>query len=291
MPNQRWWAFETSRTDFGAIQPDRRDLARLLVMDFMLIASNDWFVAPLTIPTGTLCQIDALVVHDVFGGTTLVPRADAATSAGPVPWTMFSTTAPGGAAPFFLLPPTAATAVQPGTAVEEVRFLRDETANMVWGIEHTIVGGLGQALAGQERAHLVAASEATAPPPPSTTPLRYQLETLVPENWIPFLPVAIDPARGDIALERSAVVRARPDGTLVAVRPRGRVLTPPGVDPYRVREEEVTRAGTRVLRVICRSRWIDGSTHLWIARRKTVGTGEGSSGLKYDLARGSGATA
>jgi len=33
-----------------------------------------------------------------------------------------------------------------------------------------------------------------------------------------------------------------------------------------------------------RSRWLDGSTHLWIARRKTSGQGEGSSGLKFDLA-------
>jgi hypothetical protein len=288
MPNHRWWDFETSRTDFGAIQPDRRDLVRLLVMDFMLIAGNDWFVAPLTVPTGSLCQIDALVVHDVFGGTTLVPRADAGPAAGPLPWSMFSTAAPAGVAPFFLVPPTAATAVQQGTVIEEVRFLRDETANMVWGIEHTIAGGLGQPLAGQERAQLVAAGEASTPPASSALPLRYQLETLVPENWIPFLPVAIDALRGDIALERSAVVRARPDGTLVAVRPRGRVLTPPGVDPYQVREEEVTRAGTRVLRVVCRSRWVDGSTHLWIARRKTVGAGEGSSGLQYDLAKGPG---
>jgi hypothetical protein len=286
MPNRRWWAFETSRTDFGAIQPDRRDLAKLLVMDFMLIAGNDWFVAPLTLAAGTLCQIDALVVHDVFGGATLVPRADA--GAAPIPWSMFSTTSPDGVAPFFVLPPTAATAVQHGAVVEEVRFLRDETANMVWGIEHTIEGGLGQPLPGQERAHLAAAGLESAEAPASTTPLRYRLETVPPENWIPFLPVAIDVVRGDIALERSAVIRARPDGTLVAVRPRGRVLTPPGVTPYRVREEEVTRAGTRISRMLCRSRWVDGSTHVWIARRKTVGAGEGSSGLRYDLALGPG---
>jgi hypothetical protein len=46
----------------------------------------------------------------------------------------------------------------------------------------------------------------------------------------------------------------------------------------------VPRAGTSVVRLCCRSRWIDGSTHLWIARRKSAGAGEGSSGLRYDLA-------
>jgi len=307
MPNHRWWDFESGTTDFGAIEPDRRDLAKLLVMDFMLIAGNDWFVVPLALPAGTLCQIDALVVHDVFGGATHVPRADAgavgAGAPGPaaagatpsrrgarVPWSMFSIAAPDGVAPFFLLPPTAATAVQESVAVEEVRLLRDETANMVWGIEHTLEGGLGQPLAGQERAQLAAAAAAVGEPeaPPTSAPLRYQLETLVPENWIPFLPLVINPQRGDIALERAAVVRARPDGTLIAIRPRGRILSPPERDPYVVQEQEVTRVGTRISRVVCRSRWIDGSTHLWIARRKTAGAGEGSSGLKYDLAKGRG---
>jgi hypothetical protein len=30
------------------------------------------------------------------------------------------------------------------------------------------------------------------------------------------------------------------------------------------------------------TRWQDGSTHLWIGRRKKIGTGEGSSGLRFD---------
>ena len=285
MPNYRWWDFETGVTDFSAIQPDRRDLAKLLVMDFMLIAGNDWFVAPLVLPTGTVCQIDALVVHDVFGTDTFVPRADDGPAGAPVPWSMFSTSAPSGIAPFYLLPPTAATAIIQGSAIEEVRFLRDETANMVWGVEHALEGGLGQALPGQERAQLAAAQSVAPPTTPTAAPLRYQLETLVPENWIPFLPVAIDAQLRDIALERSAVIRTTADGTLVPITPRGRILTPPELDPYQVREEEVTRAGTRIARCVCRSRWVDGTTHVWIARRRTVGTGEGSSGLKYDLAR------
>ena len=30
------------------------------------------------------------------------------------------------------------------------------------------------------------------------------------------------------------------------------------------------------------SRWIDGTTFLWLGRRKTTGRGEGSSGLHFD---------
>lgn len=284
MPNFRWWDFESGLTDFGAVEPEVRDLARLLVIDFMTVAANDWFVAPLTVPVGSLCEIDTLIVHDVFGGRTVVPRANAAAPDASDRWTMFASTSAVGDAAFFLLPPAAATAVLQGDSIEEVRFLRDEMANMVWAIEHELEGGTGEGLAGQDRA--IASGEVDSTPDQRSGPqLHYQLETLVPAHWIPMLPVAIDPTQGDIALERGVIVRARPDGTIYTLPPRGRVLNPTGVVPYRVREEEVTRAGTRVSRVVCRSRWFGGETYVWIARRKSAGSGEGSSGLKYDLAR------
>ena len=44
MPNRRWWDFERGMTDFGAITPDRRDMAKLVLMDFMLIHGNDYFL-------------------------------------------------------------------------------------------------------------------------------------------------------------------------------------------------------------------------------------------------------
>ena len=284
MPNFRWWDFESGVTDFGAVEPEMRDLARLLVIDFMTVAANDWFVAPLTVPVGNLCEVDTLIVHDVFGGRTVVPRANDLTGDPSSRWAMFASASVAGDVPFFLMPPAAATAVQQGDSLEEVRLLRDEMANMVWAIEHKLEGGTGEGLAGQDRA--ISHGEVDSTPAQTGGPqLRYQLETLVPENWIPMLPVAIDPVRGDIALERGVVVRARPDGTIFTLPPRGRVLNPTGVAPYRVREEEVTRAGTRVSRVICRTRWLSGETYVWIARRKSAGSGEGSSGLKYDLAR------
>ena len=49
-------------------------------------------------------------------------------------------------------------------------------------------------------------------------------------------------------------------------------------DIYRINEEEVSRSGTRILRASRRTRWLDGTTHLWISRRWRAGRGEGSSG-------------
>jgi hypothetical protein len=63
-------------------------------------------------------------------------------------------------------------------------------------------------------------------------------------------------------------------------QPLGRVLDVPA--PCFVAEEEVPRAGRRVIRALPRARWNDGATFLWIGRAAPFGRGEGSSGLVFD---------
>ncbi len=292
MPSQRWWGFESGKAPFGEIQPDKRDVAKLVLMDFMLVHGNDWFAIPLDQPVGSLCRIDSLVVHDVFGVETLIERADAAPAATGELWTLFSTAVAGKAdevADFFLLPPSAASAAQVGAASEEVRFLRDEMANLVWGVEELTENGVGAPWPGRERDEARRAARGERPPVTTSggtdgpPPLRYLIQTPVPESWIPFLPVLIDAASGTVRLERSFMERENSEGVVL---PLGRILRPTnlkGGDPYRVFEEEVPREGTRVSRHFVRSRWTDGSTHLWIARRRASGA-EGASGLRFDLA-------
>jgi hypothetical protein len=48
-------------------------------------------------------------------------------------------------------------------------------------------------------------------------------------------------------------------------------------------EEEVPAAGARVVRQYQYARWVDGSTVLWLGRRKGAGRGEQSSGLRFDV--------
>ena len=135
MPNAKWWDFENNVTDYGAIDVQRQDLAKLAAMDFMLLHGNDWFLAPVDIPVNSLYQIESFLVRDVFGGLTLVDRCpDRAKTATGGRWTMFSTVADGGVADFFLLPPTASVAMQTGGVLEDLRFLRDPTANMNWAM-------------------------------------------------------------------------------------------------------------------------------------------------------------
>jgi len=51
---------------------------------------------------------------------------------------------------------------------------------------------------------------------------------------------------------------------------------------YFVHEEEVPRAGARVLESYRRTRARDGRVILWLGVRKQVGRGEGSSRLAFD---------
>ncbi|MEZ0387660.1 MAG: hypothetical protein ACAI34_11365, partial [Verrucomicrobium sp.] len=154
MPNHRWWDFENGQMDFGGVTPDKRDLTKLVVMDFMLVQGNDWFLIPFEQEAGTLTRVDSLRVHDVFGGVTTIERADKDPGPPGQRWTLFSTTAPAspqGLAGFFVLPPNVGPAIQQGIVLEEVRFLRDEMANMAWAVERTTENGLGRPWPGHER--------------------------------------------------------------------------------------------------------------------------------------------
>ena len=282
MPDPRWWAFEDSRVNWSGVDTDRRDLARLLVVDFMLVQGTDWFMVPCGHQVGSLIRVNQLLVRDVFGELTLVGRADAQAGTGRQRWTMFSTlTADGGLADYALLPPSALRTTLDGPDLEEVRFLRDEQANLVWAVEAVTEDGTGHPLPGNQRAAAIPDLE----PPAGTGGLHYRLQTTVPVNWIPFLPVQLDDTRRAVALERAAMQRDI-DGVLTTVAPVGRVLRPDGLDVYRIPEEEVPRSGTRVLRAVRRTRWVDGSTQLWTARRRRAGQGGAASGLRYDVVDG-----
>ena len=80
-----------------------------------------------------------------------------------------------------------------------------------------------------------------------------------------------------------ALPRVTPPGP--PLKPRGRLLAPMAKDPkLTLREDGVPRECARVTRAYQLARWMDGGTYLWLGRRKAVGRGEGSSGLRFDVA-------
>ena len=170
-------------TDLGEIQADLRELAKTVLMHFMFVQGNDWFVVPFTQDVGTLCRVESLIVHDVFGGRTVVERADKDPGDPAGRWSMFSTAAPGvpgGLAEYFILPPTAATTTQSGEVLESVKFIRDEIANMVWAVEHTTQNGIGRPWAEPSATDRGAPKRRSLRPP--GVPLVYRNQNTVPHT-------------------------------------------------------------------------------------------------------------
>ena len=92
MPEARYWNFEDGRLNLGAVQPNMTDLASLLVLEFALVYSNDWFIVTVPTPIGSLTKVVGLIVTDTFGLRTLIEPADGTTTgpSGSAIWTMFT---------------------------------------------------------------------------------------------------------------------------------------------------------------------------------------------------------
>jgi hypothetical protein len=287
-PAPRFWEFEDARIEYGLLPVGPTDLAQLLMIEYAGGYGNDWFVVPLTLPVGSLTSVASLVVTDSFGVRTLVrPIGDRAL---PKPyWSMFQLaylrragTAPtAGAEPnLFFLPPALGRSLE-GAAVEDVLFMRDEMANLAWAIECSLESPIEQPGARADSSSVTLDSVADGEPPSAGgAPARYRLSSTVPSYWIPLLPVQLRQDEGTIVsrLKRGAVLQ--PDGSQKVHHAQGRVLNRGG--ELLMYDEEVPREGVRVTRHYQMARWIDGSTWAWLAHRKQVGRGEGSSGLVFD---------
>ena len=293
MPDTRWWAFEDGKTNFGDIKPNTTDLAKLLLIEFGLVYANDWFLLPYTVPIGSALNIKGLAVTNTFGERFWIEPAGRGSDEAWQRWAMFALNIKGTTdepADLTLLVLPTVPKIQESSALEEVAFIRDEMANMVWGIETVVPMAHGWSREGNiAAAELDAFLRAALPPPPPFEPkaaFRYNIMTTVPENWIPFVPEHVPNSNRQIQLRRAAMPRYPYDLTpnFERVRPRTTLLRE-GLDankPYHIHEEEVPRAGMRVAELYQRTRWKNGKVFVWLGVKKNTGRGEGHSGLAFD---------
>lgn len=272
-PRDRFWEFEDARLALSGIDATTTDLGRLALVEFSTIYGNDWFTFPIPVTYGSMQAVSDLVVRDTFGMHELIaPAADAQ-------WAMYrpagsSLTAPALAVPSVTVAPLA------GDVVEEVRFLRDELANLVWGVEQIVTDpdGTRRDLPDEYVRALV---RADAIPP--NADVAYQLMTDVPDHWVPFIPVHIAGSSRQVGLVEAVLPRPNSFGDLVTASPRSSVLQE--LRGLVLPEEEVPSAGIVVRRRWFLARSTDGGRHAWAARSVTTGRGEGASGLRFDIAK------
>jgi len=296
MPNARHWEMEDHAVDFGHLLMNSTDLAKIILQEFMLQYANDWYLIPYQAPVGSLIDLEGIEVKDVFGIRTLVEAANKSNGSGWKRWSMYTLETrnhPNEVDTRFFLAPTLPNLLE-SKPLEKVNFIRDEMANMVWGVENTIPDGLGSGRDGYEaglelqrflRAQ-IKADEIVEPEVDNAAKIKYVLATTVPENWIPFVPIQIGSANRSVRLQRAAMPRGVKTLSTPVVRPLTTLIREginnTSVNPYYIEEEEVPKSGTLITQTWQRARWFGGRVFTWLGRQRQTGRGGGYSGLQFD---------
>jgi hypothetical protein len=285
MPGDRWWNFEDSASDLGQLTVQNVDLATLLVMEFALVYGADWFYVPIPSQFGCLQRVTVLVVTDTFGTRTLIrPVEQYPVSGSSRPWSMFKISGSNGQLSDFIVLAPVLGLTDDAAALEDVVFLRDNTAALAWAVEKQLQGGADLPVNGYEAylARLTAdPTQTPASPAPSSADIAYTLEYPPPDNWIPLVPVLTQ--SGQLMFRRGTMDIPGPGGTVTQLLPHAEILQPGS--PYYLTDRVITPTGVEAARYLRRTRWTDGSTLVWMARRSGPGTGPGSSGLTFDFLR------
>jgi hypothetical protein len=280
-PAVRFWELEDSRLAYGLLPVGPTDLAHMMVIEYASSYGNDWFMVPLTVPVGSINRVDSLVVTDSFGVRTLLkPIGTWGTVARNFSMWQHANVRrpgteelPGRHANTFFLPP-AIGQIMDSAALEDVRLMRDEMANVAWAIERSIENATEQPRIYREPA------PAQSAPAPAPDTARYVLSSSVPGNWIPLLPVQMRSAKNNLVQRLKRGTMLQIDGSPTPHPAQSQALNV-GAELL-LYDAEVPREGVHVTRARRTSRWVDGSTWVWTAFRKQIGRGEGSSGLEFD---------
>lgn len=231
-PNKRLWEFENKDVFMGNSK-DMQAKGNVAFMQFATMYGNDWMLCPLKTEIGQYIEVESIEVYDTFGIQSKIRHRAGLRDKGAETfgqrWQMFTNTPVNlevyddlttkyakykeRYANGLLFPPALVRTLE-GEPLEEVSLLRDEMANMVWGVETRIEDGCGSSL----DANLLASEveqymedkyaeqveeiktaltvenvvengkETTQVTTGYQSDYKYSLMTSVPLNWIPFVP-------------------------------------------------------------------------------------------------------
>lgn len=323
-PNKRLWQFE-DRSVFMGNSTEMQAKGNIAFLQYATMYGNDWMLCPLNIPIGKRLQVEEITIYDTFGIHTVInqPASEIASSQKfGQRWQMYTNapenihTDPSDDALMF---PPSLMDIQESAPVEEVCLLRDEMANMVWGVETRIGDGCGKTLDAAllaseikdsidewnlERIHPSrlqinnpGKEEKAKITNSNPADFNYVVQTSVPLNWIPFQAQHIDSDTpensifkngGRETILRRATMPCFLEGEYRPVRPLSNILRQ-GIDqdnkvtqPYFINEEEVQGVGTRIQLSYQRSRWLNGETYNWLGYQTQIKNTQGESGLAFD---------
>ena len=286
-PPRRFWTFDDANINLAAVTVSTDDLARMLIVEFATVYANDWYLLPIQLPCGALHTIGQLTITNSFGDPpdTLGPVALSIPAFGSDPagtpdWCMFRQTViqPDGTDANLngLLLLTSAAAVQSSAAAEEVVFIRDDTADLGWAVEHMVLGADDRPMDRYSAAAQQTLNTLSVPPSDDGSTVRYLLETDVP---VYCFPLTQDPS-GLPQLDLLVLRRVGADGQLHDVPPLGQLLPPLQTQP--LFDQELAAEGTTVRRRRYLIRGYDGEPLLWSGRERAAGGYYGSIPIAFD---------
>lgn len=308
MPNERWWEFEDKNFGIFKLANEKQDISKLMLTEFGLTYSNDWFTIPHNVQVGSVTQVNYLRVTDVFGRIFVIKPAGTGQDDDWQRWAMYNINKKGITDDMsydkLLILPTLANRME-SDPIEKVMFLRDEMANMVWGVEEIVPNELFGGMEGKQAVLQLSdylnekyRQDEDGDKPngyvKNNAQFKYKLlMNNVPENWIPFIATKISPTASlehrNVLLQRAALLRYFEDrDTTERIRPRTDILSkglenPNDLKPYFINEEEVSRSGFIVSAAFERTRWYSGQTYTWVSRKVSSGRGEANSGFINDV--------
>jgi hypothetical protein len=255
-PHPRWWRLEDSDVYLDSPNDPEPNVLSVLLPELGYVDVNDWYIIPLALTAGTLRRITEMSMVDSFGVVTRIPPVDAEG------WRVFTLAvtdeADSSTAQDLLFVPNSAVTIVNNDDLEDVRFLADEHANVVWAFEQAYR---------TEDGHLVTNGEApssvTAAEPTDGELSRYRFAFPAPRAWIPYLPRV---RRGpDGAITELYLRRARTDPQASGENPQyhTRIVA----EAWQLDEHEVPPDGIRVRRIHRYARGSDGRPYFWIGRR------------------------
>ena len=314
-PARRLWEYENYRVQFGNLSNDDvSQLASAVMMEYVAMYSNDWMMIPVHTKAGRLINVEHIVVNDTFGDVQMIGRTPEKhdNQAPEVPftdrWALFSNTRSDAYAAndkkgdfrtvsgLFL--PASLLRVSESEPIEEVQFLRDEMANMVWGVEKRIDDECGGSLDGKTMSDKVLTAVDSHNGPEvrgeEKAEFKYLIQNRVPVNWIPFVPLPESGAMGrEIRFRRGRMPIYINDGSkdkFKWVRPSTSVLAVKRdqegkIIPFYLNEEEILGYGTKVTLTNQQTRWLNGVTYTWRGFAKKISGYQANSGLMFDELR------
>ncbi|MGR0221543.1 hypothetical protein [Agromyces sp. ZXT2-6] len=255
-PHPRWWRLEDADAYLDSPNDPEPNVLSMLLPELGYVDVNDWYIVPLEQRGGTLRRITELSVVDSFGVLTPIPPVDAES------WTVFTLTTADGqdpaAAQDLLFVPNNAVAIVSNDDVEDVRFLPDEHANLVWAFEQAYRTEDGQLVTNGE----ASVRQGAGPQDDADLP-RYRFAAGASPAWVPYLPRTRPGPGGAVA--ELYLRRGRTDPQANAGNPQyhSRIVA----EAWRLNEHEVPPDGIRVRRTHRYARGSDGRAYFWVGRR------------------------